>query len=87
MVMALTGKNRARWFGKHEAAAIFSEWLAAHWHGISLRPRRDMPGHERIIGRVSCEGDPPFHFQRRILIGSSLQTIPRSRVRGTAHVA
>ena len=30
MVMALTGKNRARWSGKHEAAAVFSEWLAAH---------------------------------------------------------
>lgn len=29
-VIALTGKNRARWSGKHEAAAIFSEWLAAH---------------------------------------------------------
>ncbi len=30
MVMALTGKNRARWSGKHEEAQIFSEWLAAH---------------------------------------------------------
>lgn len=30
MVLALTGKNRARWSGKHEAAAIFSEWLVAH---------------------------------------------------------
>ncbi len=30
MVLALTGKNRARWSGKHEAAAVFSEWLAAH---------------------------------------------------------
>ncbi|MBA3806453.1 MAG: hypothetical protein H0X14_12165 [Acidobacteria bacterium] len=30
MVMALTGKNRARWSGKTEEAQIFSEWLAAH---------------------------------------------------------
>ena len=30
MVLALTGKNRARWSGKHEEALIFSEWLAAH---------------------------------------------------------
>ena len=30
MVMALTGKNRARWSGKHDAAAVFSEWLASH---------------------------------------------------------
>lgn len=30
MVLALTGKNRARWSGKHEAASVFSEWLAAH---------------------------------------------------------
>ncbi|MGH9841153.1 MAG: hypothetical protein ACREEM_20560 [Blastocatellia bacterium] len=30
MVLALTGKNRARWSGKHEAARIFSEWLASH---------------------------------------------------------
>lgn len=30
MVLALTGKNRARWGGKHEEAQIFSEWLAAH---------------------------------------------------------
>lgn len=30
MVLALTGKNRARWSGKTEEAAIFSEWLAAH---------------------------------------------------------
>ncbi len=30
MVMALTGKNRARWSGKQEEAQIFSEWLAAH---------------------------------------------------------
>ncbi len=30
MVLALTGKNRARWSGKHDEAQIFSEWLAAH---------------------------------------------------------
>jgi predicted HTH domain antitoxin len=30
MVLALTGKNRARWSGKKEAAEVFSEWLAAH---------------------------------------------------------
>ncbi len=30
MVLALTGKNRARWSGKSEEAEIFSEWLAAH---------------------------------------------------------
>ena len=30
MVIALTGKNRARWSGKMEEAKIFSEWLAAH---------------------------------------------------------
>jgi len=30
MVLALTGKNRARWSGKTEEAQIFSEWLAAH---------------------------------------------------------
>ncbi len=30
MVMALTGKNRARWSGKTEEAQIFSEWLATH---------------------------------------------------------
>jgi hypothetical protein len=30
MVLALTGKNRARWSGKHEEAQIFSDWLAAH---------------------------------------------------------
>ena len=30
MVLALTGKNRARWSGKQEEALIFSEWLAAH---------------------------------------------------------
>ena len=30
MVMALTGKNRARWSGKTEEAALFNEWLIAH---------------------------------------------------------
>jgi hypothetical protein len=30
MVLALTGKNRARWSGKSEEAEVFSEWLA--WH-------------------------------------------------------
>jgi hypothetical protein len=30
MVLALTGKNRARWSGKDEEAKIFSEWLASH---------------------------------------------------------
>jgi hypothetical protein len=30
MVMALTGKNRARWSGKLEESQVFSEWLAAH---------------------------------------------------------
>jgi hypothetical protein len=30
MVLALTGKNRARWSGKLEASQVFSEWLAAH---------------------------------------------------------
>ncbi len=30
MVIALTGKNRARWSGKHEEAAVFHEWLIAH---------------------------------------------------------
>ena len=30
MVLALTGKNRARWSGKPEEAQIFSEWLASH---------------------------------------------------------
>ncbi len=30
MVLALTGKNRARWSGKQEEAQVFSEWLAAH---------------------------------------------------------
>ncbi len=29
MVMALTGKNRARWSGKHEEARIFGDWLIA----------------------------------------------------------
>ena len=30
MVLALTGKNRARWSGKSEEAQVFGEWLAAH---------------------------------------------------------
>lgn len=30
MVMALTGKNRARWSGKTDAAKVFSDWLATH---------------------------------------------------------
>ena len=30
MVLALTGKNRARWSGKLEESELFSEWLAAH---------------------------------------------------------
>lgn len=30
MVLALTGKNRARWSGKQEQARIFSDWLASH---------------------------------------------------------
>jgi hypothetical protein len=30
MVMALTGKNRARWSGKQDESQIFSEWLNAH---------------------------------------------------------
>ncbi|HYG10223.1 MAG TPA: hypothetical protein VD835_09765 [Pyrinomonadaceae bacterium] len=30
MVLALTGKNRARWSGKQEESAVFHEWLAAH---------------------------------------------------------
>ena len=30
MVLALTGKNRARWSGKLEEAQIFNEWLAQH---------------------------------------------------------
>jgi len=29
-VVALTGRNRARWSGKHEEAQVFAEWLAAH---------------------------------------------------------
>ena len=29
MVLALTGKNRARWSGKQEESEIFNEWLAA----------------------------------------------------------
>jgi hypothetical protein len=29
-VIALTGKNRARWSGKQEEAEVFSEWLASH---------------------------------------------------------
>lgn len=29
-VIALTGKNRARWSGKAEESQIFSDWLAAH---------------------------------------------------------
>ncbi|HLL14537.1 MAG TPA: hypothetical protein VK388_05710 [Pyrinomonadaceae bacterium] len=29
MVLALTGKNRARWSGKQEESAVFNEWLAA----------------------------------------------------------
>ena len=29
-VLALTGKNRARWSGKLEESEVFSEWLAAH---------------------------------------------------------
>src|ERR671939_2215422 len=29
-VIALTGKNRARWSGKQEESEIFNEWLAAH---------------------------------------------------------
>jgi len=29
-VIALTGKNRARWSGKQEEAEVFSEWLATH---------------------------------------------------------
>ncbi|HLL14538.1 MAG TPA: hypothetical protein VK388_05715 [Pyrinomonadaceae bacterium] len=29
-VIALTGKNRARWSGKAEAALIFDEWLRTH---------------------------------------------------------
>lgn len=30
MVLALTGKNRARWSGKQEESEVFSEWLASH---------------------------------------------------------
>lgn len=30
MVLALTGKNRARWSGKLEEAKVFDEWLARH---------------------------------------------------------
>jgi hypothetical protein len=30
MVLALTGKNRARWSGKQEESEVFSEWLAVH---------------------------------------------------------
>ena len=30
MILALTGKNRARWSGKAEESQIFSDWLAAH---------------------------------------------------------
>ena len=30
MVLALTGKNRARWSGKQEESEIFNEWLATH---------------------------------------------------------
>jgi hypothetical protein len=30
MVVALIGKNRARWSGKKEEAQVFSDWLAAH---------------------------------------------------------
>ncbi|HVF50444.1 MAG TPA: hypothetical protein VNA19_10185 [Pyrinomonadaceae bacterium] len=30
MVLALTGKNRARWSGKTEESQIFHEWLVAH---------------------------------------------------------
>ena len=30
MVLALTGKNRARWSGKQEESQIFHDWLAAH---------------------------------------------------------
>lgn len=30
MVLALTGKNRARWSGKQEESQVFSDWLAAH---------------------------------------------------------
>ena len=30
MILALTGKNRARWSGKLEESQVFHEWLAAH---------------------------------------------------------
>lgn len=30
MVLALTGKNRARWSGKQEEAKIFGDWLNTH---------------------------------------------------------
>lgn len=30
MVLALTGKNRARWSGKQEESDVFGQWLAAH---------------------------------------------------------
>jgi len=30
MLMALTGKNRARWIGKQAEAEVFGEWLARH---------------------------------------------------------
>lgn len=30
MVVALIGKNRARWSGKKDEAEVFSDWLAAH---------------------------------------------------------
>jgi hypothetical protein len=30
MVLALMGKNRARWSGKLDEAQVFSDWLAAH---------------------------------------------------------
>ena len=30
MILALTGKNRARWSGKQEESQVFSDWLAAH---------------------------------------------------------
>lgn len=30
MILALTGKNRARWSGKAEESQVFHDWLAAH---------------------------------------------------------
>ena len=30
MILALTGKNRARWSGKLEESQVFHDWLAAH---------------------------------------------------------